>query len=128
MDSMRQAENDTMSAELAKSVNLPTDFLPSDPFEGIEGHWASQESSEYHNVKGFGFYKCKKCISLGWLSAYGNTNFPQACKKCKQNNHPLFIWVNPAGDRRQGRSEKLAGPHMAALCGACKAGVCDGGL
>lgn len=57
------------------------------------------------------------------MSAYAQKKYKQSCKKCKRWIFAEYMWKN-LESKSGGISEKIKGPHMEALCEACKHGDC----
>lgn len=96
--------------------------LPPLPFEDAEGEWVYTD--EFTGRKSFGAYYCH--CDAWWISAHAFPKFRQGCKSCGRYVLPRFMWVNEAWRNPLERREERDGPHMRALCEACRAGVCTG--
>ena len=94
---------------------------PEPPFDGAEGRWVDVD--DFHGKKSFGYFRCP--CAAWWYSAHAQRYFKQGCKTCRRWKRPLYMWVNAVHGRAEEHESGEKGPHLSALCGACKVGACS---
>ncbi len=116
--------SDTDSDSSSDSVN---DAPRHPPFPGAEGRWV--RADEFPRNKSFGYFVC--ACDAWWFSAHaqkkpgGAAWWTLQCKTCKSRVSPSYMWLNSQPKDREQQAGRHRGPHMHALCEACKAGVCS---
>ena len=113
------------------SGSLLLDIDPSDIDAPVSepGEWVARE--DFPGRKSFGYFVCDARCTPFWMSAHAFPDYTQDCRHCDRSCLPLFLWHNVAKPDNKNKKPVSAmdptKPHLSHLCGACEAGVCDGG-